>query len=44
MLNKGGVRNFRNEDNQRTIYLPGHRPDAEKGSDRLDDIIPDSWP
>ena len=44
MLNRDGIRNFRNEDNRRTIYLPGHRLDAEKGSDHLDDIILDSWP
>ena len=39
MMSRRWIGDFRNEHNERAIYLPGHKPNGEKRSDCLDDIL-----
>lgn len=38
MVNSGWISNFRNENNERAIYLLGHGSELEEGCDCLDDV------
>ena len=44
MIERGRVGYLWDEDNQRGVYLLGHRTTSEEGSDCCNDIIPHYWP